>query len=667
MIPEETKRTIIETARIEEVVGDFVTLKKRGGDFWACCPFHNEKTPSFHVVPTKGIYKCFSCGKSGTAVGFLMEYEHLTYVEALRYLARKYHIDVVEKEETPEDAERRMRGESLYLVSEFARKFFVESLSTQEGHSVGYQYFRSRGLEDATIGKFSLGWAPRSRHALCDAASKEGYKTEYLVDTGLAVQREDGSVTDRFFDRVIFPVHSVSGRVIAFGGRTLLTDKSVAKYVNSKESEIYVKSRSLYGIYQAKSEISKAGCCYLVEGYLDVLSMHQLGIANTVASSGTSLTEDQIRLIKRFTDNVTIMYDGDPAGIHAALRGINMILREGLNVKIVLLPDGDDPDSYCRKHTLQEVRDFIAGNEKDFIAFKTGLLLSEAGNDPLKRANLINDIADTIADIPDAVKRTVYVNDCAGEFNIAAEILFDRIRRTREKALTDKRAADERDRRAAASDSSGEAQENTPSTTVMSAPPDSLYALETDHLLAPSERELLSFILTYGDSPLEFETDSPYYDASGVRTVAEFIDEALSSDGPVFVNDIYTNTYERYFSLYDEGLTQERILRTLLDGEDRTVAFVAAQLSEHKYLLTVKSFQDSLAARSSWLAAFVPKAIMVYQGKKLDEEFTALTRELAGATPEREREIMERMRTISIIRHTIKVRLGRDVSTDGSL
>ena len=658
MIPEETKRNIIDTARVEEVVGDFVTLKRRGSDLWACCPFHNEKTPSFHVVPSKGIYKCFSCGKSGTAVGFLMDYEHLTYVEALRYLARKYHIEVVEKEETAEDVERRLRGESLYLVSDFARKFFVESLSTKEGRSVGYQYFRSRGLEDSTIEKFSLGWAPKSRHELCDAALKEGYKPEYLVDTGLAVQRDDGTLSDRFFDRVIFPIHSVSGRVIAFGGRTLLTDKSVAKYVNSKESEIYVKSRSLYGIYQAKSEISKAGCCYLVEGYLDVLSMHQLGITNTVASSGTSLTEDQIRLIKRFTTDITIMYDGDSAGIHAALRGINMILREGMNVKTVLLPDGDDPDSYCRKHTLEDVRSFIRDNEQDFISFKTDLLLSEAGNDPLKKANLINDIADTIADIPDAVKRAVYANSCANRFDIDADIIFERIRSTREKVLSERRPIPSRD---AGVQPSGK-ETTSPQEERYTPMTDGLYALETDHALAASEKELLGFILTSGDSPLAFETDSPYYDPlDQQRTVAEFIDAALSADNMVFVNEPYRKTYDEYFRLYDKGLEQNRILRELLDGEDRTTAYVAGELSEQKYMLTVKSFTNSLAAPQAWLAAFVPKSIMAYQEKRMEAEIQALTKELSSSSdPSTQRGIMEQMQRIYQVRQKLKVRLGRD-------
>jgi DNA primase len=431
MIPRDIVDKILDTAQIVDVVGDFVTLKKRGSNYTACCPFHNEKTPSFSVSASKGIYKCFGCGKSGTAVGFVMEHEHLSYTEALKYLAKKYNIEVIEKEESAEDIAKRQRHESLLLVSEFGGRFFQESLDTPEGQAIAYQYFRSRGLQDETIRKYGLGWAPISRKALSEAARSAGYKEEFLIETGLSIKYDDGRLVDRFFDRVIFPIHSVSGRVIAFGGRTLKTDKSVAKYVNSPETEIYVKSKSLYGIYFAKGEISKKNKCILVEGYLDVLSMHQLGITNVVASSGTSLTEDQIRLIHKFTDNITIIYDGDSAGIHAALRGTDMILKEGMNVKIILLPDGQDPDDFAKKHSLEEVEDYIAGNEQDFISFKTDVLLKEAGNDPLKRAELINDISDTIAVIPDAVVRAMYVRSSAERFDIDERLILDRIGKTR--------------------------------------------------------------------------------------------------------------------------------------------------------------------------------------------------------------------------------------------
>jgi DNA primase, catalytic core len=656
MIPQETVQLILDTARVEDVVGDFVTLKRRGSSLWACCPFHNEKTPSFHVEPSRGIYKCFGCGKSGTAVGFIMEYEKLSYTEALKYLARKYHIEVKEKEESAEDIAARQRNESLLAVSEFAFNFYKDQLATDEGRSVAVQYFHSRGLEDETIAKYGLGWAPKSKNAFTEAAKKEGYKDEYLLETGLCAQWDtDGSLHDRFYDRVMFPIHSVSGRVIAFGGRTLFTDKSIAKYVNSKESEIYVKSRSLYGIYFAKSAISRADKCYLVEGYLDVLSMHQLGITNVVASSGTSLTVEQIRLIKRFTENVTIMYDGDSAGIHAALRGIDLILKEGMNVKVVLIPDGDDPDSYARKHTLEEVEAFIAANEQDFIAFKSDLLLGEAGDDPLKRANLINDIADTVAGIPDAVKRSVYTDAISAKFHIDADILTDRIRRTREKIQGEERTQAQREAvRARREEEAPRPQEST-----YTPPVNELRALETQSpLLAPSERELLGFILRDGSTPLTFESDSEFYSETP-QTVAEFIDTALAGDGIDFANDAYQRTYEAYFAQYEAGKGQDEIIRDLLNGADDAVRFVASQLSDDKYELTVKNFQAALTTRESWLTNFVPKAILAYHIKRLQADQAVLTRELATAGPDRQREIFTTLERINELKKKINIKLGR--------
>jgi len=659
MIPQETVQLILDTARVEDVVGDFVTLKRRGSSLWACCPFHNEKTPSFHVEPSRGIYKCFGCGKSGTAVGFVMEYEKLSYTEALKYLARKYHIEVKEKEETAEDIAARQRNESLMAVSEFAFNFYKDQLKTDEGRSVAIQYFHSRGLEDETIDKYGLGWAPKTKSAFTEAAKAAGYKDEYLTETGLCAQWDtDGSLHDRFYDRVMFPIHSVSGRVIAFGGRTLFTDKTVAKYVNSKESEIYVKSRSLYGLYFAKGAISRADKCYLVEGYLDVLSMHQLGIVNTVASSGTSLTVEQIRLIKRFTENITIMYDGDSAGIHAALRGIDMVLREGMNVKVVLIPDGDDPDSYARKHSLEEVEAFIAANEQDFIAFKADLLLGEAGNDPLKRANLINDIADSVAGIPDAVKRSVYVDTVAEKFRIESDILFDRIRRTREKTVDEERA---QARREAARREYGPQPATEQAAAATYTPPvNELRALESQNsILAPSERELLGFILTDGRTPLVFESDSEFFDPDGAQTVAEFIDAAFAADDIAFANDAYRLTYDTYFTLYDEGKSQDEIIRTLLNGEDDQVRFVTSQLSDDKYELSVKKFQAALTTRESWLTNYVPKAILAYHDKRLASEQQSLLRELATAGPDRQREILTTLERINTLKKKINIKLGR--------
>ena len=652
MIPKETVDQILDTARIEEVVGDYVTLKRRGASLWACCPFHNEKTPSFAVTPAKGIYKCFGCGKSGTAVGFVMEYEHLTYPEALRQLARKYHIEIREEEESAEQIAARQRSESLMAVSEFAHRFFCEQLRGEEGKAIGGQYFRSRGLLPETIEKYGLGWAPKSKTALTQAAKEAGYKDEYLLETGLSAQWEsDGSLHDRFYDRVIFPIHSVSGRVIAFGGRTLLSGKTdkIAKYVNSKESEIYVKSRSLYGIYFAKGEIARQDKCYLLEGYLDVLSMHQAGILNCVASSGTSLTEEQVRLIRKFTQNVTVIYDGDSAGLHAAIRAIGLILKEGMNPRVVFLPDGDDPDSYARKHSLEEIQAFIREHEQDGIAFKTDLLLAEAGEDPLKKAALINEIADTVADIPDAIKRQVYIDTVARRFGIEGDIIQDRVRKTRENSAH--QAAKER---SFPSPATQQAQEEPRRA---SAPQRLLSSQEK--LLEPSEKELLGFILQFGRTPLEFETDSEFYDSENAQSVAEFIDAALAEDDLHFANPALEATYRAYFGLYDQGRAQEEIVRELLNGENRAVADVTAELCQEKYELSVRNFSDALTTTGSWLVAFVPRAILAYHDKRVSAKQMEISRQLKDASPEQARELMNQLTNLNEVKKTINIKLGR--------
>lgn len=711
MIPQETVQKILDTARVEEVIGDFVTLRRRGADLWACCPFHGEKTPSFHVIPAKGQYYCFGCHKGGSAVGFIMDYEHLSYVEALRYLARKYNIEIVEKEETAEDIANRQRNESLLLVSEYAGKFFKEQLHTDEGRSVGLEYFHSRGLEDATIEKYGLGWAPSSRHALTDAAKAAGYKDEYLLETGLcAAYDSDNRLHDRFYDRVVFPIHSMSGRVIAFGARTLKSKeegKPYAKYVNSKESDIYVKNKSLYGIWFAKNEMARKDKCYLVEGYLDVLSMHQLGITNVVASSGTALTEGQIGLIKRFTQNVTIMYDGDSAGIHAALRGIDMFLREGMNVKVVLIPDGDDPDSYSRKHSLAEVEEFLAAAEMDFVDFKSSLLLKDTARDPLKRAEVINDIADTIADIPDAVKRSVYVDFLSDKFEIRRDILDERIGATRSKRLIEQKKAADRDRErlrnqtsrsgasagsatilpgngyatgsgngsiagtfgVSGSSTDGLAYGGAPVAEPVEATRQStgLDALIDNRIMATAERDLLNFILTYGTTKLEFQSDSAFYSGSDedALTVFDFIGQALEGDNSQFANSVFRKVYEAYSKDYYEGYSQDEIVKRMMDGEDRDMAYVAAQLStDERYDLSVKNLRQSMMSKGSWLTIYVPKAILVYQQSRLEDKENELKERLgeaqAASDDDRVLEIMQEMLKVQKALKMVKVRLGRE-------
>lgn len=679
MIPQDTVNKILDSAQIVEVISDFVSLKRRGANFIACCPFHNEKTPSFYVSPSKGIYKCFGCGKSGTAVGFVMEHESMTYVEALKYLAKKYGIEVKEKEDSPEEIAARQRSESLYLVMDFAEKFFQESLKTPEGRSIGYAYFRSRGLEDSTIEKYGLGWSPKGGSVFSREALAKGYKEEFLTATGVSIKRNDGSLIDKFYDRVMFPIHSVSGRVIAFGGRTLRSDyktANIGKYVNSPETEIYDKSRSLYGIYFAKSEISRQDKCFLVEGYLDVLSMHQLGITNVVASSGTSLTVPQIRLIKKFTSNVTIMYDGDAAGIHAALRGIGLILKEGMNVRVVLIPDGDDPDSYSRKHTLEEMRKFLEDNEQDFITYKTDLLLGQAGNDPLKRAELINDIADTIALIPDQIKRAVYVQNAADKFGIAEDMIYARIHSSRQKMIEEERKEAERERireeRADANAVVPEVSVNAdvaPSQVVpeQPLPVTSAPAGFESPVLQPSEKDLLGFILRNGMSPLEFESDSPYYEEEGAVPVADFIRDAL--DGHEFANTSYRRVYDEYFRLYDgdPALTQTDIVRKLMDSPDRAMADMVADFVEDRYQLTVKNFKDSMTAESSHLVLNVPKAILVYNSLRVKAQEMEITERLKELKHEEQTDdvmkeqfdLLIKLQKTAELRKSIVEKLGR--------
>ena len=603
----------------------------------------------------------------------------MTYVEALKYLAKKYGIEVKEKEDSPEEIAARQRSESLYLVMDFAEKFFQESLKTPEGRSIGYAYFRSRGLEDSTIEKYGLGWSPKGGSVFSREALAKGYKEEFLTATGVSIKRNDGSLIDKFYDRVMFPIHSVSGRVIAFGGRTLRSDyktANIGKYVNSPETEIYDKSRSLYGIYFAKSEISRQDKCFLVEGYLDVLSMHQLGITNVVASSGTSLTVPQIRLIKKFTSNVTIMYDGDAAGIHAALRGIGLILKEGMNVRVVLIPDGDDPDSYSRKHTLEEMRKFLEDNEQDFITYKTDLLLGQAGNDPLKRAELINDIADTIALIPDQIKRAVYVQNAADKFGIAEDMIYARIHSSRQKMIEEERKEAERERireeRADANAVVPEVSVNAdvaPSQVVPEqlVPVTSAAAGFESPVLQPSEKDLLGFILRNGMSPLEFESDSPYYDEEGAVPVADFIRDAL--DGHEFANTLYRRVYDEYFRLYDgdPALTQTDIVRKLMDSPDRAMADMVADFVEERYQLTVKNFKDSMTAESSHLVLNVPKAILVYNSLRVKAQEMEITERLKELKHEEQTDdvikeqfdLLIKLQKTAELRKSIVEKLGR--------
>lgn len=549
-IDRETVQRILDTADIVDVVSDFVSLKRRGANYIGLCPFHNERTPSFSVSKSKGICKCFSCGKGGSPVNFIMEIEQMSYQEALRYLAKKYNIEIVEHEMSDQEREEESQRESMLAVNSFALQHFEHNLTdTADGREIGLAYFRKRGINDAMIKRFHLGYSIEQGNRLLEEATAKGYSEKYLVDTGLCIRNDRGNVYDRFKGRVIYPVHSISGKVVAFGGRTLRSDKTMAKYVNSPESVIYSKSRELYGLYQAKQSIAKKNKCILVEGYMDVISMHQSGVENVVASSGTSLTEGQIRLIHRFTDNITVIYDSDAAGIKASLRGIDMILAEGINVKVLSLPDGDDPDSFAQSHTAQELEDYLNANEVDFIRFKTKILLNDAANDPVARSKVITDILRTIAVIPDTVTRTVYVAECSRSFGIDEQVLMLQL----SKLLAERAENLERStRQAAARESiedivhSEDSPESVPGNTDIAAAPTSEVTdilTGREKFLEPFERELLRLVLKYGMVDLcEAENE----DSNGNVTILkliDYIDYEFRKEGISFSVPIYNRTF----------------------------------------------------------------------------------------------------------------------------
>lgn len=518
MIDQATIQKIFDAADIYEVVSDFVSLKKRGVNYVGCCPFHNEKTGSFTVSPSKGIYKCFGCGKGGNAVNFIMDHEQLSYVEALRFLGAKYNVFIEEKELSEEEKKGKTERESMLVVTNYAEEFFVyQLLHTDEGKSVGLGYFRRRGLDMQTIEKFGLGYCPEAWDGLTKAAMEKGYKKEFLVKSGLSIETEKG-VFDRFRARVTFPIRDIAGKIIAFGGRIMTNDKKSAKYLNSPESEIYHKSRTLYGIFFAKKSIVQQNRCYLVEGYLDVISFHQKGIENTVASSGTSLTTEQIRLIRRLTPNVTIIYDGDAAGIKASLRGIDLVLEEGLNVRVVSLPEGEDPDSFAQNHSAAEVLEYITNHETDFIHFKTKLLLGQAGDDPIERARLITDIVKSISLIPDNITRSVYVQETANQMKVEEKVLYTEIARIRKEKTGEPVSVSYR-----------AAPQPVPQTAVV-VPSASANPCETEEIM------LMRYLLLFGGLGVyeEMREGRPYTVSVGEYIIRELLEDDLEMFNPCF-------------------------------------------------------------------------------------------------------------------------------------
>jgi DNA primase len=524
MIDHATIERILDAAEISDVVSDFVTLKKRGVNMLGLCPFHNEKTPSFTVSPAKGIFKCFGCGKGGNSVNFIMEHENLTYPEALKWLAKKYHIEVVEHEDSEEQKQLNDERESLMIVSGYAQRFFTRFLwDENEGRTIGLSYFRERGFRDDILKKFEVGYAPDGKTPFTDAAQKEGYKMDFLEKTGLTIKRDDW-VRDRFAGRVMFPIHNLAGRVTAFGGRILKDDKKTAKYLNSPESEIYHKSKVVYGIFQAKREMSKSDKCYLVEGYTDVMSMHQAGIENVVASSGTALTPEQIRLIKRFTPNITIIYDGDEAGIKASLRGIDLVLEEGMNVKVLLLPAGEDPDSFAKKMGATGYYNYITENETDFIQFKTRLLLKNSENDPVAKARLITEVIRSVAVIPDTITRSVYIKECSKLLDVKEEILYNEIQKQKRKQTDDFRK--------------NQVREQTRTTPKQVVQPQETKAPD----FLEEELVFLRFLLKYCKLPL-FEVSDEENKTNELITVGEFMVIELEKDELISQNQLFQTIF----------------------------------------------------------------------------------------------------------------------------
>lgn len=618
MIDRDTIDRIYAAANIVDIVGDYVTLRRRGVNYIACCPFHNEKTPSFVVSPTKGLYKCFGCGKGGNAVTFVMEHENITYPEALKAVGKRYGIEVKEREMTEEDKRRNDNRESMFTLNSWAADYFAGILAHDgEGISVGMSYFRQkRGFSDATIKKFGLGFCPSKGDAMSQAALEVGYKKEFLLSTGLSISREsDGSLFDRFRDRVIFPVHNISGRVVAFGGRTLRTDKKVAKYQNSPESEIYSKQNEIYGLYFAKKAIQQLDCAIMVEGYTDVISMHQSGVENVVSSSGTSLTTGQIRLLGRFTKNVTIMYDGDSAGIHASLRGIDMILHEGMNVRIVLLPPEHDPDSFAQSHSAEQTQEYIRSNEQDFISFKARLLLQEAAGDPIRKAALIGDMVQSITQIPDPIQRSVYIKECARIMEVDENLLLSEVARKRA-ITTGDRETDEfirRQQQLIAREKS-EAQAGT-SVTV-----DYTKGGEAGSSCDALERELIKFLLKFGHRNFEFKEGRNIVEVN----VADFIFDNLDCDGICFEDPIYNSLLQRYREQWQRlgsGVAVSSNIFTTHENPDVCTVAVDILTADDNYVASELWRQKDVHIESDeeMLSVGVPKSIHLYQSKIIEK------------------------------------------------
>lgn len=677
MIDQATIDRILDAAQIVDVVSEFVTLRRRGVNYIGLCPFHNEKTPSFSVSPSKGLCKCFSCGKGGNVVHFIMEHEQLSYYEALKWLARKYNIEVKERELTEEEKQASNLRESLFVVNQFASEYFQNVLyNVEEGQRIGMTYLRSRGFRDDIIKKFQLGYSTDNRDALARTAIEKGYKPEFLEKTGLCYRKDDGTLRDRFWGRVIFPVHTLSGKVVAFGGRVLnaATKNVQMKYVNSPESEIYHKSRELYGIYFAKQAMVRQDRCFLVEGYTDVISMHQSGIENVVASSGTALTSDQIRLIHRFTNNITVLYDGDGAGIKASIRGIDMLLEEGMNVKVCLLPDGDDPDSFARKHNATEYQAYINDHEVDFIRFKTDLLIEEAGKDPIKKANLITSIVKSISVIPDSITRNVYIRECSEMLRMEERVLVNAVGKLKEQADENRKKEEQRKEYRARL----QAEQQATQQAAVSAPPanaevsgalaslsgadapmesplpgDELPPMPEEGSAEPSyppvpveddyvsfipsegneeklfykqEVDLMRMLIRYGEKVMCMAEDEEGNEIP--VTVAEYIAEGLHNDSLGFHIALHRRVLNECVAhIHDSGFCAERYFVSHLDPE---VSKLAAEMASDRYVLSkYHSRGQKIVTDEERLYELIPRLLVDFKlnivTAELDHILKALT------------------------------------------
>lgn len=687
MIDQGTIDRILDAAQIMDVVSDFVTLRKRGVNYVGLCPFHDDKTPSFYVSPAKGLCKCFACGKGGNAVHFIMEHEQMSYPEALRYLAKKYHIEIQERELSSEEKVAQSERESLFIVNGFARDYFQNILKNHtEGRSVGMAYFRNRGFRDDIIEKFQLGYCTESHDAFAQEALRKGYKQEYLVKTGLCYETDDHRLRDRFWGRVIFPVHTLSGKVVAFGGRVLASaTKGVkVKYVNSPESEIYHKSNELYGIYFAKQAIVKQDRCFLVEGYTDVISMHQSGIENVVASSGTALTPGQIRMIHRFTNNITVLYDGDMAGIKASIRGIDMLLEEGMNIKVCLLPDGDDPDSFARKHNSSEFQAFIKEHETDFIRFKTNLLLEEAGKDPIRRAELIGNLVQSISVIPEAIVRDVYIKECAQLLHVEDRLLVSEVAKRRE-AQAQKRAEQaERERRTAnrtltnAATAEGTASPISDNTAPL--PTEEEINNGTNPPAAPQEEVYSSFIPQEGKEGQEFYKFERLILQAVIRygekvmcniedeegnevplTVIEYVVSDLQEDELTFHNPLHRQMLaEAAAHLHDTGFVAEHYFLT---HPDPAISKLSVDLINVRYQLSkYHSKSQKIVTDEERLYELVPLLMINFKYAIVTEELKHMLYALRDPAIMQDNEkcndIMQRYNQLRGVQSLMAKRLG---------